>query len=87
MEENNKQEQAAKEARKAQARKRYEEKRKAETFLLAVHLPKAWKQKGIGVAVRNLIKAVVQAERKSHHRKPAIGKLLDGLAAQVSQDK
>lgn len=79
--------QTMKEDRKAQARKRYEEKRKAETFLLAVHLPKAWKQKGIGPAVRNLIKALVKAERKSHHRKPAIGKLLDSLAAQVNQDE
>jgi hypothetical protein len=72
--------------RKAAIRKKYDEKRAEEFFLLGVHLPKAWREPELGPALRGFISALIAAERRKNHRKHSVRKLILRATAELNED-
>lgn len=64
----------ARRVRKAAHRRQYDAMRKLDQFMLAIYLPKAWKEEGLGVLVRELIAAHITAQRAAGKRKISIVK-------------
>jgi hypothetical protein len=66
----------ARRIRKAEVRRQYDESRKLDHYMLSVYVPKAWKEEGLGVAVRELIFAHIAVQRAAGKRKVSIVKTL-----------
>lgn len=78
---------AALEARrvnKAAVRRRYDESRKVDQYMLSVYVPKAWKEQGVGVAVRDLIHVMIAAQRAAGKRKISVVKTLKDEVARLN---
>lgn len=74
----------ARKIRKAEIRKHYDESRKLEQYMLSVYVPKAWKEQGLGVAVREHICALIAAQRAAGKRKVSIVKALKEEVARLN---
>jgi hypothetical protein len=69
-------EQLARRARKAETRKAYDAKRRRSHYMLALHIPKGWKEAGLGPVLRKLMATLV-AEELSSKKKKSLVKLLN----------
>ena len=57
-------------------RKKYDQKRAVRDFMLAIYMPKAWKQPLLGVALRELCKALLERQARLGRRRAKLKTLI-----------
>ena len=68
---------------KIDKRAKYDQKRAERDFLLAIYMPKGWKQPLLGVAIRDLCKALMERQAREGRGRRKLKTLIDELADKI----